>query len=211
MENSHSRFGSTSLTMISQLKTSQAEAWERMCELYGPMIYRWSRKAGLSSTDAADVVQEVFGSVIAYVGNFQTRKVGSFRGWLKTITKHRIVDHLRACLRQPRAIGGTVAQMELLMVAEQLVQSRSTLGHNSRETSDLGAAIDSIRGHFSDQTWRAFWLSVMGQHTSTEIAAELGMSGPAVRLAKARVLRRLRKTLENTESGTIPATGDIVN
>ena len=53
--------------------------------------------------------------------------------------------------------------------------------------------IPLIRSEFEEQTWRAFWLSAVEGRDSPSVAAELGMSPVAVRIAKSRVLARLRE------------------
>src|SRR5690349_18372378 len=71
--------------------------------------------------DAADVAQEVFRTVAARIQDFRRDRPGdTFRGWLWTITRHKIGDHLRRLQRQPSAAGGSDAQMGLLNLPEQV-------------------------------------------------------------------------------------------
>ena len=87
--------GSTSLTLIDQLKQRHEGGWTHLSDLYGPLIYHWSRKSGLSPDDSADIVQEVFRSVAMSIGRFRkATSTDSFRGWLRTITRNKILDHL---------------------------------------------------------------------------------------------------------------------
>lgn len=44
-----------------------------------------------------------------------------------------------------------------------------------------------------------FWRVVVGNESVAEVAADLGVSSAAVRMAKSRVLRRLRDELEGLE------------
>ena len=59
----------------------------------------------------------------------------------------------------------------------------------------VGRALDLIKNEFEERTWRAFWLTAVGDRVPNEVALELGMSAGAVRVAKSRVLRRLREEL----------------
>jgi len=46
----------TSVGMLKRLNLQKSpEAWESFVNLYGPLIYRWNLKAGLSAEDAKDV------------------------------------------------------------------------------------------------------------------------------------------------------------
>ena len=55
--------------------------------------------------------------------------------------------------------------------------------------------LEQVREHFSDQTWSAFWRTAVDAQPAVEVAEELSMSAVAVRVAKSRVLRRLREEL----------------
>jgi RNA polymerase sigma-70 factor (ECF subfamily) len=55
--------------------------------------------------------------------------------------------------------------------------------------------VEQVRGDFEEQTWQAFWLTVVEGRSATVLAPELGMTAAAVRQAKARVLRRLKEEL----------------
>jgi RNA polymerase sigma-70 factor (ECF subfamily) len=56
-------------------------------------------------------------------------------------------------------------------------------------------ALGLIRDEFEQRTWQAFWRMAVDNRTSAEVAGELGMTTNAVRMAKSRVLRRLREEL----------------
>ena len=101
--------GSTSTSLLDRVKAGEAEAWERLADLYGPLVYGWCRQSGLQAEDAADVGQEVFGAVLARVERFRRDRPGdSFRGWLWTITRNKIRDHFRRRSGKAQAQGGTL-------------------------------------------------------------------------------------------------------
>ena len=52
-----------------------------------------------------------------------------------------------------------------------------------------------IRGEFHPHTWQAFWATAVEGRSAPDVAAELGMSPVGVRVAKSRVLQRLREAL----------------
>ena len=56
-------------------------------------------------------------------------------------------------------------------------------------------ALDLIRGEFQERTWQAFWRTAVLDQSPNEVAADLSLSPCAVRVAKCRVLRRLREEL----------------
>src|SRR3954454_6421981 len=76
----------TSPTLVEGVKRGDPDAWGRLARLYGPLVYAWCRQAGLQPADAEDVLQDVFVTVAARVGEFRHGRAGdTFRGWLWTI------------------------------------------------------------------------------------------------------------------------------
>ena len=72
---------SVSSTLLERVKARRPEAWERLVDLYAPVVYRWCRQSGVRREDAADVVQEVFSSVATHVVDFRRERPGdSFTG-----------------------------------------------------------------------------------------------------------------------------------
>ena len=52
-----------------------------------------------------------------------------------------------------------------------------------------------IREEFEPRTWQAFWQTAVEGRAASDVAADFGMSPGAVRVAKSRVLHRLRAEL----------------
>ena len=190
-------FRSASTSLIERLKTQDEEAWQRLLDLYVPVVFSWCRRSGMQAEDSADVVQEVFQAVISGIAKFHyTRPDDTFRGWLRTITRNKIRDHFRNQSGQPVAMGGTDAHRRFMEVAEIEVEVSPDSGPIA---SLIHRALDLIRVEFEDRTWQAFWLAAVGQQRSGEVAQQLGMTSGAVRQAKYKVLRRLRQELGDVE------------
>jgi RNA polymerase sigma-70 factor (ECF subfamily) len=186
---------SISSTLLERLRAHDAEAWQRLADLYGPLVYHWCRRSGLRTPDAADVFQEVFAAVSGTIAAFR-RGVASdtFRGWLWTITRNKIRDHFRAQDHQVEAVGGTDAQIRLADLPEDCTDSSTD--EDRRELGGLfQRALTIVQSEFEDHTWNAFWRIAVEERQTADVAAELGMSVNAVRQAKSRVLRRLRVEL----------------
>lgn len=185
--------GPTSLNLIQRLKRDEGDAWSRFVDLYGPLIYYWARRAGLQPDDAADITQEVLRSVAGHMAGFHKDHPGdTLRGWLWTITRNKIRDHFRRRKGRAEGAGGTDAHKQL----QQFPGEVPPPSDDSVEVRDLvRRALNLIRGDFGEQTWQAFVQAVYHERSSTEIAAELGITPNAVRKAKARVLCRLREEL----------------
>jgi RNA polymerase sigma-70 factor (ECF subfamily) len=185
----------TSPSLLVRVQGNEAGAWERLVELYAPLVYHWCSRCDLSPEDTADVFQEVFRSVAEHIGTFRRDRAGdTFRGWLRTITRNKVRDHFRRLRDQPRARGGTDAQLRLQAVPEPELSDADPAEEGILH-QQLRRALESIRGEFEERTWQAFWRVQMDGQATADVGAALGMNPAAVRKAKFRVLRRLREEL----------------
>ncbi len=180
-----------------RVKTHDREAWDRLVDVWAPVIYGWCRRSGLQPSDTQDIAQEVFLQVSLKIDQFERK---TFRGWLWTITSHKIADHFRKSLKEPRSPGGT----EAVRWMASLAASGSTSDEEpfAAESSRLiiHGALEAIRGDFKETTFQAFVRTAIEKQSSAEVAKDLGVSKATVRQMKCRVLKRLREELE----GMIP-------
>jgi RNA polymerase sigma-70 factor (ECF subfamily) len=56
-------------------------------------------------------------------------------------------------------------------------------------------ALELVRAEFEERTWQMFWQTVVEDWAAADVAAELGVSAAAVRMARSRVLRRLEEAV----------------
>src|SRR5436190_2152048 len=93
----------TSASLLRRLRRPDAAAWERFVDLYTPLIYFWALRMGLQAPDAADLVQDVFATLVEKMPTFEHYAGRSFRAWLRTVTQNRWRDH---CRRKAAALRG---------------------------------------------------------------------------------------------------------
>ncbi len=167
--------------------------------MYGPLVYSWCRRAGLSPEDSGDVSQDVFATLVKKLDLFQNRRPGdSFRRWLKTVTNNRARDFYRDQRHRPQARGGTAAQIQMAaQPADEHVELCEESDDERVEESNhlLRRATELVRADFEATTWQAFWQTVVEGRSTADVAAELHLSTNAVRVAKSRVRARLREEL----------------
>ena len=179
----------TPQSLLQRAVGDDQEAWGRLVYLYSPMVQHWCQRWGLQPADAEDVRQEVFQSVARTLKNFHRDRPGdTFRGWLQTITRNKLIDHIRRQERTPEALGGSGSfRVEAYEPPEDdPPEQLSALHHRGLEL---------VRGEFEEKTWQAFWRCAVDGEQATDVAQAMGMTPAAVRKAKSRVLRRLREEL----------------
>lgn len=190
--------GSTSNSLLVQARSGDADAWRRLHGLYAPFVLHVARRAGLREGDAWDVCQEVFVAISSGLSGFRRdSRHQSFRAWVRTITRNKIHDAWRRGERQVQGVGGTEAHRRLDEGGDgfALADARMDALETEAEEQVLRMAMDRIRAGFAERTWRAFALTVLSGREPKDAAQALGMSPGAVRVAKSRVLARLRHEL----------------
>jgi RNA polymerase sigma-70 factor (ECF subfamily) len=180
----------TSLSLLERLRGRDETAWQHLVQLYGPLVRYWCVRWGARQEDAEEIAQETFLAAAHGLEKFQHRGAGSFRGWMRGITRHKLLDHLRQKHGQPAAAGGTDAFQHL----QELPDGETSAGEQASEVTGLyHRTLNLIRSEFEERTWLAFWYTAVEGRETGAVAAQVGLSPVAVRIAKSRVLNRLRR------------------
>jgi RNA polymerase sigma-70 factor (ECF subfamily) len=166
-----------------------AEAWDRFASLYTPLIYAWGRHVGLQDQDAADLVQEVFVTLVQVLPNFTYEPHKGFRRWLRTVTLNTWRDRRKR--RGDRPLPGDDAALAEAAAPEGM----DAFWESEYRQQVANRAMQLMQADFRPATWRAFWEQVVAGRPAKEVAAELGLTPGAAYAAKFRVLDRLRQEL----------------
>jgi RNA polymerase sigma-70 factor (ECF subfamily) len=182
--------------LLERVKADEPAAWDRLVGLYAPLIFQWCRRWDLQEQDISDILQDVFQAVVTSIARFRKDREGdTFRGWLRRITQNKVRDHYRRLGREPGGVGGTDAQRHLAQVPMPRPAEVGSSGDELAEHELVFRALELIRAEFAERTWQAFWRTTIENQTPGDVAADLSMSPGAVRVAKCRVLHRLREEL----------------
>jgi RNA polymerase sigma-70 factor (ECF subfamily) len=184
----------TSPSLLQKLRApDQPRAWERFVQLYTPLLLTWGRKAGLQPQDAADLVQEIFATLVRQLPKFQydpDRK--NFRGWLRTICLNKWRDRgRRRAANMANAADADLADLPSPDSADAFWEQE----HQAYLVRQALACFEELKSEFEPRTLQCCLEVVVHQRPVADVAAELGLSENAVYIAKLRVLRRLRDEL----------------
>ncbi len=180
----------TPVSLLDRIRQAPSgDAWARFVDVYSPLLFRWANRLGLDEHDVADLVQEVFATLVEHLPHFSYDPGRSFRAWLKTILMNVWRKH-----QAKRALTRNAGQGEL----DDLEGSdpRLELEEEEYRRHLVARALGLMQAEFECCTWKACWEFVVQDRPAAEVAAELGMSVNAVYLAKSRILRRLRAELQ---------------
>jgi RNA polymerase sigma-70 factor (ECF subfamily) len=172
------------------------ESWKRLIDLYSPLLHRWLRQAGLVGSDADDLIQEVFLTLVREMPSFDhNRRRGAFRSWLRKI----LVNRVRGFQRQRQHLPGLNLDPKFSETIERLEDDSSDLSRLwEREHNEfvVRRLLQLIEPEFTISTWEAFRRQVIDGLDPLEVARDLGLSIDSVYAAKSRVLRRMRREID---------------
>jgi RNA polymerase sigma-70 factor (ECF subfamily) len=180
----------TPASLLERLRSPfEPAAWARFVALYTPLIYSWGRRVGLQEEDAADLVQEVFVTLLHVLPTFTYDRDQSFRRWLRTVTLNKWRNLRKRRERKPVPVpGGELDAMADTAHTDSAWEAEYQQ-HLARQ------ALTIMRSDFQEASWKACWETVVNGRPAAEVAVELGLTVGAVYAAKFRVLDRLRQEL----------------
>jgi len=186
----------TRASLLVQIRDgSNHAAWQEFVSLYGPVVYGFARKRGLQDADAADLMQDVFRSISTAIGRLDYNpNQGTFRGWLFTVTRNKIVNFLAARRIRPRGSGDTTTNQ--LLNAQPDGEDGDDAWELEYQRRMAALAMDRIKSEFQEATWQAFWLTAVEGLAAAEAAKQVRLSPGAIYVAKSRVLARLKEEVE---------------
>ena len=177
------------------------EAWVEFVSLYEPVIYRVLRRSGLQDADAQEVLQDLFLAVNRNIERWRAgAEHGTFRGWLRRVTRNLVVSWVRRKQRQL-----TTTSIDL----DSLLESGTDAGGPESDEFDrelrralFQKASEQVREEVRPQTWQAFFDVAVSGLSVAETANKLSMTAGAVRVAKCRVIARLSGVVAELEKET---------
>ncbi len=187
----------TPLSLLERLRLRpDPVSWRRLVDLYTPFIRDWLRRQAIQSADVDDLTQDVLAIVVREMPEFRhDLRSGAFRRWLRTIALNRLRAFRRA--RQHDRVGvGEGGSPTALARVEDPENDLTQLWDEEHDRHVVRRLLELIEPEFEPATWSAFRLLVLEGRPTQAVAEALGLSANAVRIAKSRVLARLRREAE---------------
>jgi RNA polymerase sigma factor (sigma-70 family) len=195
----------TRYSLLSRLKDwDDEDSWKDFFDTYWRLIYAVALKSGLTETEAQDVVQETVISVARSIHKFERDKTaGSFKGWLRNITRWRIADQF-----QKRTPGGqaddSFDQRGLHVVSIAEIPDPSATGvealwESEWQTNLFEAAIERVKRRVREEHYQIFDLYVVKGWPVGKVARTLQVNIGQVYLAKHRVAGLIKKEIRMLE------------
>ena len=195
---------STRGSLVQRLKDPEDQSsWDEFYEMYRGLIFSVARRAGLSESEAGDVVQDTMVYVARKMPGFTYDPArDSFRGWLLTATRWRIRDRLARNARQPGQLPHASTGQEetrtatIDRVPDPAESELSGIWEEEWEAQLLQTALARIKRQVQPEHYQIYHLLVVEGQRAGEVARGLEVSLPKVYLAKHRVGALLKKEVQ---------------
>lgn len=194
----------TRATLLNRLKNfSDQASWQEFFDIYWKLIYGVARKAGLSDAEAQDVVQETMVSVAKHMPAFKYNPaIGTFKAWLLTLTRWRIVDQLRKrgpFARHQADDGDTTRTATIERIADEKSPDMTAIWDADWEKTVLEAAMIRLKRRLDPQKFQIFDFYVNREWPPEKVAQTFGVTVNQVYLVKNRVTDMLRDEFQRLE------------
>lgn len=196
----------TRSSLLERIKDTQDhQSWREFNDVYSKLIFGFAVKAGLTESEAQEVVQETLITAANNLPEFRyDPKVCAFKTWLLNLSRWRVQDQLRkrAQAAQTGAMNRSDADRTATIerVSDPAGSPLEALWENEWRTTLLEAACEKVKRQVDLKQWQMFDLYVLKEWPVREVAKALGVSVGRVYLTKHRVSALLRKERERIEA-----------
>jgi RNA polymerase sigma factor (sigma-70 family) len=189
----------TRSSLINRLKaTINGESWEVFFNTYWELIFSVARRAGLSEADSQDIVQETILKVHKSLDRFQyNRERGSFKGWLRTITRSRLNEHFKKQQRQPQTQQPREDEDNpLANLADPQGPELERIWSEEWSRSLIQRSLAFLKQQVSLKQYQIFKCHCIDEWTVKEVCGALNVNAAQVYMAKKRVGKIFAAKLE---------------
>ena len=192
----------TRSSLIQRLKaTINGESWEEFFHTYWELIYNVARRAGLNETDAQDIVQETVFKIHNSLDKFEyNRRRGSFKGWLRTVTRSRLAEHFKKQQRRPARLEPLTEDGDLLRdLADPDGPELERIWNEEWHRNLIQAALTRTKQLTSPKQFQIFRCHYIDEWTVRETCRTLNVNAAQVYMAKQRVGKIFRQAVETLQ------------
>jgi RNA polymerase sigma-70 factor (ECF subfamily) len=192
----------TRYSLLSRMQDrDDQDSWKDFFDTYWRLIYSFAIQSGLTDAEAQDVVQETVISVAKDIEKFKRdRTLGTFKGWLRNLTRWRIADQLRKRTRSAPA-GNNPSDLSASPdeIAGPVNTELEAIWEEDWQANLLEAAMERVKPRVKEEHYQIFDLNVVRQWPAGKVAQMLGVNIGRVYLAKHRVMALIKKEIRVLE------------
>jgi len=195
----------TRQSLLARMKDwSDQASWQDFFHTYWRLIFGVALQAGLSATEAEEVVQETVVSVAKKIGEFKNDPaLGSFKSWLMLITRRRIADQFRK--RPPPAAHSSARTDETARTStiERMPDPASLdldqVWEEHWQKNLLDVAMANVKRQVSARQFLLFYQQVVKEWPAAKVAEKYNVNLAQVYMARYRVARLVKKEVRKLQ------------
>jgi RNA polymerase sigma-70 factor (ECF subfamily) len=203
-------------SLLNRLKTgNDTESWQEFYRIYGKLVRDFAIQAGLTDTEADEVVQETAIAMVRHLPRYRyDPKVCRFKSWLLNQASWRIKDQLK---KRQRAAGpgsdrpgdavqrsaappeDTARTATINRVPDPAAINLDVLFENQWRENLLAVALGRVKEKFSLKQFQVFDLLVLKEWPAADVARSLGISLANVYVTRHRISAAIKKETKRLE------------
>jgi len=197
-------------SLLNRLKTGDdAESWQEFYRIYGKLARDFAIQAGLTDTEADEVVQETAISMARHLPNYQyDPKVCRFKTWLLNVTSWRIKDQIKKHKKETASMQGglsehcnddTARTATINRVPDPAAADFDALFEAQWRKNLFAAALERVKQKFSLKQFQIFDLLVLQEWPARDVARSLAVTLASVYVTKHRISAAIKKETKALE------------
>jgi RNA polymerase sigma factor (sigma-70 family) len=180
----------TRQSLLQRLKVVEnQDSWQEFFETYWGLIYSTAMRAGLNDAEAQDVVQETVICVARSMPKFDyDPKIGSFKAWLRKLTKWRVLDHLRRRNARPAPFANFEEDLPMLTdIPDESDSAFDSHWDEEWKRAIIESAVTKTKVRVEEKQFQIFDLCALQGWPIEKVASTLNISRARVYVSKHRV------------------------
>ena len=194
-------------SLLNRLKEgNDSESWQEFYRIYGKLVRDFAIKAGLTDTEADEVVQETAIAMARHLLEYRyDPKVCRFKTWLLNQASWRIQDQIKKRNREMgrrAAAGGsdeTGSTTTVHRIPDPASVDLDALFENEWQRNLMDAAMHIVREKFTPKQFQIFDLLAVQEWPAGEVAKNLGVTLANVYVTRHRVAAAVKKEVKSLE------------
>jgi len=199
-------------SLLNRLKSGDdAESWQTFYRIYGKLVRDFAIQAGLTNTEADEVVQETTIAIARHLPEYRyDPKVCRFKTWLLNQTTWRIKDQFKkrkketaSSQSQPPGQGHgddeTARTATINRVPDGKAVDLDAVFLMQWRKSLFEAALERVKTRFSLKQFQIFDLLVLQEWPAGDVAHSLGVSLANVYVTRHRISAAIKKETKHLE------------
>lgn len=201
-------------SLLNRLKSEDdAESWQQFYRIYGRLVRDFAIQAGLTDTEADEVVQETAIAMARHLPEYQYNpKVCRFKTWLLNQASWRVKDQFKKRNKHASVSSSSAAPDASARSADETARTATINRVPDPASADLdglfegewrknlfAAALERVKERFSLKQFQIFDLLVLKEWPGAYVAKSLGVSMANVYVTRHRISAAIAREIKGLE------------